>query len=82
LDQTIWSLASLRLKRISGSKNFHSPARKDFCNKIDPERTFEPVTNLDCVAAHFVRCPGSNGYALAFIRRIVPRGVWNDANSS
>jgi hypothetical protein len=40
LDQTIWSLASLRLKRISGSKNFHSPVRKDFCNNIGTKQTW------------------------------------------
>ena len=34
LDETIWSLTSPRVKRISGSKNFRSPPQKDFCNNI------------------------------------------------
>ena len=34
LDETIWSLTSPRVKRISGSRNFRSPPQKDFCNNI------------------------------------------------
>ena len=34
LDETIWSLTSPRVERISGSKNFRSPPQKDFCNNI------------------------------------------------
>jgi hypothetical protein len=34
--ETIWSLTSPRVKRISGSKNFHSSPQKDFCNGICP----------------------------------------------
>jgi len=34
LDETIWSLTSLRVKRISGSKNFRSTAQRDFFNTI------------------------------------------------
>jgi hypothetical protein len=34
LDETIWSLTSPRVRRISGSKNFRSPPQKDFCNNI------------------------------------------------
>jgi hypothetical protein len=34
LDETIWSLTSTRVKRIGGSKNFHSSPQKDFCNTI------------------------------------------------
>jgi hypothetical protein len=37
LDETIWSLTSPRVKRISGSKNFRSTPQKDFCNKIGGE---------------------------------------------
>jgi len=32
--------------------------------RFDPERTFEPVTDLDCIATHLVRRPGSNGFDL------------------
>jgi hypothetical protein len=39
LDETIWSLTSPRVKRISGSKNFRSPPQKDFCNNIGTKRT-------------------------------------------
>jgi hypothetical protein len=34
LDETIWSLTSPRVKRISGFRNFRSPPQKDFCNNI------------------------------------------------
>ena len=34
LDETIWSLTSPLVKRISGSKNFRWPPQKDFCNTI------------------------------------------------
>ena len=34
LDETIWSLTSPLVKRISGSKKFRSSPQKDFCNKI------------------------------------------------
>ena len=34
LDETIWSLTSPRIKRISGSENFRSSPQKDFCNNI------------------------------------------------
>ena len=39
MDETIWSLTSPRVKRISGSKNFCSPPQKDFCNNICQKRT-------------------------------------------
>jgi hypothetical protein len=35
----MWSLTSLRAKRISGSKNFHPSAEKDFFNTIGTKRT-------------------------------------------
>src|SRR4030081_668480 len=38
LDETIWSLTSPRVKRISGTKNFRSPPQKDFCNNIGTKR--------------------------------------------
>src|SRR6185312_6792823 len=38
LDETIWSLTSPLVKRISGSKKFRSSPQKDFCNNIDPKR--------------------------------------------
>jgi hypothetical protein len=38
LDETIWSLTSPLVKRISGSKKFRSSPQKDFCNNI-PSRT-------------------------------------------
>src|SRR5258707_10143297 len=38
LDETIWSLTSPLVKRISGSKKFRSSPQKDFCNNIG---TFE-----------------------------------------
>src|ERR1700722_5598019 len=41
LDETIWSLTSPRVKRISGSRNFRSPPQKDFCNTIGINRTWE-----------------------------------------
>jgi len=34
LDESIWSLTSPRVKRISGSKNFRSSPQKDFFNTI------------------------------------------------
>ena len=40
LDEAIWSLTSPRARRISGSKNFRSPPRKDFCNNICHKRTW------------------------------------------
>jgi hypothetical protein len=43
LDETIWSLTSPRVKRISGSKNFRSPPQKDFCNNIGTNRTRREV---------------------------------------
>lgn len=45
LDEAIWSLASPRVKRISGSKNFRSPPRKDFCNNICQQKT-SPLGNI------------------------------------
>jgi hypothetical protein len=39
LDESIWSLTSPRVKRISGSKKFRSSPQKDFFNSIGPERT-------------------------------------------
>ena len=47
LDETIWSLTSSRVKRISGSKNFRSPPQKDFCNNI------EGTTDVPCKQEHF-----------------------------
>jgi hypothetical protein len=34
LDESIWSLTSPRVNRISGSKKFRSSPQKDFCNTI------------------------------------------------
>jgi hypothetical protein len=42
-DETIWSLTSPRVKRISGSKNFRSSPQKDFCNNIGTKRTWRDV---------------------------------------
>src|SRR5258708_1623906 len=39
LDETIWSLTSPRVKRISGSRNFCYSPQKDFCNSIGTKRT-------------------------------------------
>ena len=39
LDETIWSLTSPLVKRISGSKKFRSSPQKGFCNKIGTYRT-------------------------------------------
>src|SRR5712671_2159229 len=39
LDETIWSLTSPLVKRISGSKKFRSSPQKDFCNNIGTFRT-------------------------------------------
>ena len=39
LDETIWSLTSPLVKRISGSKKFRSSPQKDFCNNIGTKRT-------------------------------------------
>jgi hypothetical protein len=38
-DESIWSLTSQRVKRISGSKNFRSSPQKDFFNTICQDRT-------------------------------------------
>jgi hypothetical protein len=35
-NETMWSLTSPLVKRISGSKNFRSSPQKDFCNNIGP----------------------------------------------
>jgi hypothetical protein len=43
LDEAIWSLTSPRARRISGSKNFRSPPRKDVCNSIGTKRTWSDV---------------------------------------
>src|SRR6478752_5600636 len=42
LDESIWSLTSPRVQRISGSKKFRSPPQKDFCNNICQFRTHAP----------------------------------------
>jgi hypothetical protein len=39
LDESIWSLTSPRVKRISGSKNFRSSPQNDFFNTIRTYRT-------------------------------------------
>jgi len=46
LDETIWSLTSPLVKRISGSKKFRSSPQKDFCNKIEGKADF-PVARPD-----------------------------------
>jgi hypothetical protein len=38
LDETIWSVTSPRVRRISGPKNFRSPSQKDFFNNIGAKR--------------------------------------------
>src|SRR5689334_18542746 len=38
-DETIWSLTSRRVKRISASRIFRSSPQKDFCNKIGHKPT-------------------------------------------
>jgi hypothetical protein len=48
--QTMWSLTSLRTKRISGVRKFRSSAPKDFRNSIPRKQTSEPssvVSALD-----------------------------------
>ena len=40
LDETIWSLTSPRVNRISGSKKFRSSPQKDFFNSIGATRTW------------------------------------------
>src|SRR6476660_6960194 len=42
LDESIWSLTSPRVKRISGSKKFRSSPQKDFFNTICQQRTHAP----------------------------------------
>src|SRR4029434_10408297 len=37
LDESIWSLTSPRVKRISSSKKFRSSPQKDFFNTISPK---------------------------------------------
>jgi hypothetical protein len=41
LDETIWSLTSPLIKRISGSKNFRSSPQKDFFNNIRQKRSLD-----------------------------------------
>src|SRR5450631_1042693 len=43
LDETIWSLTSPRVKRVSGSRNFPWTPQKDFCNNIGTFRTCRDV---------------------------------------
>jgi hypothetical protein len=45
LDETIWSLTSPLVKRISGSKKFRSSPQKDFCNNIGAKRTSATIAN-------------------------------------
>jgi hypothetical protein len=62
LDETIWSLTSPRVKRISGSKNFRSPSQKDFCNNIDPTRTWDhPAKRLTRIAGYRIGGDQSGG---------------------
>jgi hypothetical protein len=42
LDETIWSLTSPCVKRISGFKTFRSSPQKDFCNSIPRTRHRRP----------------------------------------
>src|SRR5258707_3033662 len=46
LDETIWSLTSPLVKRISGSKKFRSSPQKDFCNNICHSRNFDRSSAL------------------------------------
>ena len=39
MDETIWSLTSPLVKRISGSKKLRSSPQKDFCNNICQQQT-------------------------------------------
>src|ERR1043166_6445156 len=39
LDKAMWALTSPPVRRISGSKIFRSPPRKDFCNNIGTFQT-------------------------------------------
>jgi hypothetical protein len=45
LDETIWSLTSPLVKRISDSKKFRSSPQKDFCNNICQKRTSSPPSS-------------------------------------
>src|SRR6476620_3166741 len=56
LHETIWSLTSPRARRISGSKNFRSPPRKDFCNNIDPLRKWSTL-GASALNLRIVPCP-------------------------
>jgi hypothetical protein len=61
LNETIWSLTSPRVKRISGSKDFHSSPQNDFCNKIGTKRTaiyLIPVSLLDNILRPLVMARG------------------------
>ena len=61
MNETIWSLTSPRVKRISGSKEFHSSPQKDFCNKIGTKRTaiyLIPVSLLDNILRPLVMARG------------------------
>jgi hypothetical protein len=40
-DETIWSLTSSRVKRISGSKNFRSPPQKRLLQQYPPEAAIQ-----------------------------------------
>ena len=50
LDETIWSLTSPRVNRISGSKNFRSTPQKDFFNTIG---TFETCRRLPRMSVYW-----------------------------
>jgi hypothetical protein len=43
LDETIWSLTSPRVSRISGPKNFRSSPYNDFFNTIGTKQTWRDV---------------------------------------
>ena len=47
----VWSLTSLRTKRISGPRKFRSSPPKDFCNKIGTSRHFAGLRNLFAIGA-------------------------------
>ncbi len=68
LNETIWSLTSPRVKRISGSKNFRPPPQKDFCNNICQQR--KSASHSITSAANARRDPGTSKPCVAVLRLI------------
>jgi hypothetical protein len=69
LDETIWSLTSPRVKRISGFGNFRALPQKDFCNNISQKLP------LECSISNFRLIPESE---LNLVIAPCPKSAFSD----